>query len=261
VIVSTTLSITSKCPYVTGGLCAGNGVCSEVTGLCTCNAGFGGFACVNKTCLHTPTFFGKLGVLGHLGKNSVCGGVGVCNGLTGICSNCGGIYGLFTGDRCETMTCASTATGDVCSSHGACLTLRELASQAYTEQKQLSNVVYTTPWDADMIRGCACLRAVTIDKQFNQSLFNEFKQIICDKNNLDSTTCINPLVLLTNEQIYRGPYSYAVTDFAAYNCAHSNCPHGDDPRLYTGNNLYINIQIQLLIYVYTHMLFYVYRSM
>jgi hypothetical protein len=66
----------------------------------------------------------------------------------------------------------------VCSGHGACLTLRELAALAYNDYKQLSGAVYDTPWDADMIRGCACARALSVDNQVRHNA-TRFVHVVC----------------------------------------------------------------------------------
>jgi hypothetical protein len=168
-MINATYTVTSPCPVVNGAVCAGNGTCNTVTGVCTCAAGYGGYACEARTCLTTRTWFGSLGPTGHVGSPSVCGGVGYCNAGTGTCYACGGNWGHFQGNLCESFSCygslPSEAGGQVCSGHGACLTLRELAALAYNDYKQLSGAVYDTPWDADMIRGCACARALSVDNQ------------------------------------------------------------------------------------------------
>ena len=37
----------------------------------------------------------------------------------------------------------------------------------------MSGATYTTPWDADMIRGCACARALSVDNQYDASYLTQ----------------------------------------------------------------------------------------
>ena len=233
-------TISTSCPFYNNSICSNHGVCNELIGTCICDSGYGGSSCFNKTCLSTPTWFGDIGLLGHLGTQSVCGGVGQCNGLTGVCYNCGGSNNIFQGTKCESMSCYNVnGTSDgLCNGNGACLTLRELALLSYNDEKVLSNFVYTTPWDADMIRGCACSRAVSIDNQYDQIYLNQYQPLSSCLTSLNQTTnttvCGQNVDKLTS--YYRGPYPYSATDFTSYNCGRAKCPHGDDPRATRGVN-------------------------
>ena len=154
----------------------------------------------------------------------------------------------------------------MCSGHGACLTLRELAALAYNDRKELSGAVYSTPWDADMIRGCACARALSVDNQVRLSPPPAWNR--CGAGRV--THCLMPLPIsfphqydtayvvqlpwlhqhLHNstyvppdyaKEFYRGPFAHAATDFTGYGCAASACPSGDDPATSPASN-----EIQLL---------------
>lgn len=75
--------------------------------------------------------------------------MGTCDYTTGLCMNCGGNWGTFTGYDCESMSCYSDPdTGNSCSDNGQCLSMSELAEVAWTPEKTLSGYSYTTPWDA-----------------------------------------------------------------------------------------------------------------
>ena len=73
---------------------------------------------------------------------------------------------MFAGDACEQLSCYADGYGRPCSNNGACMTLRKMAGYAYNSQKVLAGFDYTTPWDADLIRGCVCNRAISVDNQY-----------------------------------------------------------------------------------------------
>ena len=77
--------------------------------------------------------------------------------------------------------------------------------------------------DTDMIRGCACSRAMSVDNQYDQSYVNALPWLY---QHLYNSTFVATDI---RETYYRGPNSYAATDFTGYNCAMAACPHGDDP--------------------------------
>lgn len=230
---NSTRTVSSACPVVKYAICSGHGTCDGQYGVCTCDTGYGGHACEQRTCLTTTTWFGSLGTMGHLGTPSVCGGVGYCNADTGDCYDCGGVGGIFQGSRCESLSCwGSTATesgtlhndgSHNCNGHGACLTLRELASHSYSAEKERRIVSYDTPWDADMIRACSCARVMSVDNQYDDEYVNRLSWLY---QHLYNSTFVT---LDYRRDFYRGPYAYAATDFAGYNCAHAACPRGDDP--------------------------------
>lgn len=217
--------IYSKCPFEYNALCSGNGTCNELTGQCGCNTGYSGPACSNRTCGSTTAWFGN--VLADHAATAVCGGVGECDGGTGKCRSCGGDWGYFTGDRCETLGCYSDVSKGPCNGNGVCLTLKELAPRTYNNNKELAGVTYTIPWDADLIRGCACDRAISVDNQFN-SRYTDFP----DEFGYNETTLetISYYSEADQNKFYRGPYAYAATDFTGYNCINALCPKGDNPR-------------------------------
>jgi hypothetical protein len=82
----------------------------------------------------------------------VCGGVGECDGETGICKDCGGSWGYFSGEGCESLSCDGDSGGKSCSGNGVCLSLQELALLSYNDEKELAGVTYTERWDFDKVR-------------------------------------------------------------------------------------------------------------
>jgi hypothetical protein len=219
------ITVETSCPYHQNAICSGHGSCNETSGVCSCYSGYGGANCANRTCETAHTWFGGSIGAGH-SSISVCGGVGYCNGETGNCTDCGGNWGTYQGTMCESLSCFKDSTGNVCSGNGTCLTLREMAHLTYNEQKELSGVVYETPWDADMIRGCACTRAISVDNQYDETYVYHI-------SNFFSTHYLNYSFGTGTEswrtQFYRGPNAYSATDYTGYHCQHALCPKGDDP--------------------------------
>lgn len=95
--------------------------------------------------------------------------------------------------------------------------------------------------------GCGCGRAISIDNQYDQDYLNQFLPLQCFTNytltnNSDNDSSISSYNTCNNNavadisQYYRGPYSYAATDFTSYNCGTKKCPFGDNPLLDIGFN-------------------------
>lgn len=111
----------------------------------------------------------------------------------------------------------------------------------YNWNKQLSPVEYITPWDAKSIRGCLCQRAISIDNQFDP-LYNPTYDIYpYFAYNASVSVNASHNVSYIDQQyfskFYRGPYSFAVSDFKGYDCSHVGCPTGDDPMTYGVNDI------------------------
>ena len=54
-----------------------------------------------------------------------------------------------------------------CHGNGACLSLKDMAIYALNSQGESLQLEYTTPWDAQIVRGCSCFRLESIDNQVN----------------------------------------------------------------------------------------------
>jgi hypothetical protein len=147
--------------------------------------------------------------------------IGTCNGLTGICEECGGEWGQFTGSRCELLACPNI-NGTECSGNGRCITLQEMATFKYTAEKVLAGITYTTPWDATMVKGCACLRSLSIDNMFKANYSVPISNYYMDN--------VTDYGIEFTEKFYRGPYAFASTDFTGFNCGNAACPTGDNPQ-------------------------------
>jgi len=97
---------------------------------------------------------------------------------------------------------------------------RFMALLTYNNEKELAGFVYDEPWDADMVRGCACYRSWTVDNKFITQVFPPGHI-----SKTQSTTNFN------STRFYRGPYAFAATDFIGYDCSHGKCPTGINPEL------------------------------
>mmetsp|Transcript_6213 Transcript_6213/g.9365 ORF Transcript_6213/g.9365 Transcript_6213/m.9365 type:complete len:755 (+) Transcript_6213:104-2368(+) len=216
--------VITGCPYEYNGInstklfCSGHGTCNFHLGTCTCDDGYEGAGCLKKTCPVANAWFGSV-EFRHSG-NATCAGVGQCNYVTGLCEKCGGDWNVFSGDACQYLSCYEDSNGVSCGGNGQCLSLREVADLTYGENKELTGVVYNTPWDADMVRGCSCYRSWTVDNQYSADYypFGHFT-----KNRLDNN--------YNQTKFYRGPTAFAATDWIGYDCLHAACPTGLDPTL------------------------------
>jgi hypothetical protein len=176
---------------------------------------------------------------------STCGGVGDCNFITGKCTSCGGNWGVFDGDGCETLSCASGLDTEdnifkKCSSNGVCMTLRQLAPYAYDEKKEMRRFTYTSSWDADMIRGCACFRAMSIDNFFYDDYLVPKDGTSYETGVVASVTASSGAsdvsLSYNTTKFYRGPFSQAASDWTGYYCGDALCPYGDNPTTSVGVN-------------------------
>jgi len=211
------------CPFVSaGGICSGRGVCQQYTSKCFCDTGYGGLACEKVLCRSSPAWFAGNVIGGTPHVTSVeCGGIGECDYSSGICTSCGGSFGVFGGNACQYLTCPRSSKGVACAGTGQCVSMRNLAAVSYNDVKQLANLKYTTPWDADSILGCACYRAISIDNHYESGYQVNW--------NYDLPYVYNDTSKTTRNIFYRGPYSFAATDFTGYMCTSARCPTGDNP--------------------------------
>lgn len=239
---ATNSRITSKCPFSFELICSGNGTCDENTGLCTCNNGYEGGDCTLLSCPSSRKWWGDITL--SRTTTSVCGGVGDCDHNTGKCYNCGGAFNYFTGTGCEKMSCAygTNRDGNVaeCSSNGVCMSLKEMAPYSYNDFKELAHYNYTLPWDADMVKGCACYRSVSVDNTFYQDFVipkdgSSFATGI-QVDNAGEAVLSDVSLAFDLTKYYRGPFSNSATDFTGFACSDGKCPKGDDPMTPYGVN-------------------------
>lgn len=224
-----TLSATLRCPVANGAKCSNHGVC-QPDGTCACSGNYTGIACNKLACPMGKAWFGDNVGVGH-STLAVCSGVGTCDSSTGTCTCLPG----FSGNGCQYLACpVGRKTGEVCGGNGACLTLREMAPLAYTPQKVLGGYTYTTPWDADMVRGCMCDRAPSVDNFFHVDYPLSLQQLTPAYSGKSPIVSENVTHYL--ERFYRGPFAQTATDFTGYACESALCPRGDDPKTSTDVN-------------------------
>ena len=239
---ATNIQSTSKCPFAYELVCSGNGTCNENTGICNCNNGYEGGDCTLKSCPSSRKWWGD--IITSRTTTSMCGGVGDCDYNTGLCYNCGGAFNYFTGIGCEKMSCAIGTNRDgneaECSGNGVCMSLKEMAPYSYNGYKELAHFNYTTPWDADMVTGCACFRSVSVDNTFYQDFIipkdgTSFPTGI-EVDNSGEAVLSDVSLAFDISKYYRGPFAKTATDFTGVACSHGRCPKGDNPLTPYGVN-------------------------
>ena len=145
--------VTNDCP---GEIeCSGHGVCYSKT--CVCSNGWTSGDCSIRTCPAGPSWFGYPSAdnkAHDFAKPVECSNQGLCARDKGECVCKQG----FLGGACEHMVCA----GDpICSGHGQCLTMKQLAL-AKTMNGDATDFTYgmdphnSRTWDATMVYGCHC---------------------------------------------------------------------------------------------------------
>jgi hypothetical protein len=80
-----------------------------------------------------------------------------------------------------------------------------------------------------MISGCACDRSMSVDGQYDFDYMRESFFYHYDKSLTPGNLTFEYLNENFTSRFYRGPYSYAVSDFVGYSCGQSMCPKGDNP--------------------------------
>ncbi|OQR83858.1 hypothetical protein ACHHYP_14195 [Achlya hypogyna] len=141
--------------------CNGHGFCNTLTKTCTCQIGWGAPSdisvfkaadCSLRTC---PAGLSWTSVpVGASTGHSVlaeCSDMGTCNTATGECV----CFPGYSGAACERAGCPND-----CSGHGACRSMRFLATQTnalpLSAATTYGGFATTTTWDQDRIFGCIC---------------------------------------------------------------------------------------------------------
>jgi hypothetical protein len=138
--------------------CSNHGVCDPTTKRCSCEAGYSGGDCSQRTCKHGLSWFSYPSA-SDVAHNSVaeCSDMGICHRVTGQCFCNDGFYGA----ACEYMGCGGDDPKS-CSSHGSCLSLRNLGLLHEESDGTPSPVTYgsdpnsASTWDAARVMGCHC---------------------------------------------------------------------------------------------------------
>ena len=120
---------------------------------------------------------------------------------------------------------SKNSDSELCNGTGYCRSLREITSLQWTEKKEKASYTYTSNWDADMIYGCACMRAPSIDNRFDFDY---------DKTLEVRRSMLNVSAEHESSLFFRGPYAFAATDFDGRTSA--RCPNGDNPATRYNHN-------------------------
>ncbi|KAL9189485.1 hypothetical protein ACHAXT_009160 [Thalassiosira profunda] len=139
--------------------CSGRGACDPTTRRCTCADGFTGGDCSLRTCETGLAWFGYPSSDDAAHDEEVeCSAMGTCTRTTGECRCNEGFFGA----ACEFWGCAGNDSENLCSGHGTCLSMRELALRHEdTDGSPLPITFGSDPnsaatWDADRVHGCLC---------------------------------------------------------------------------------------------------------
>lgn len=142
--------------------CSGNGVCSgNPAYACTCNAGWSGGSCSERTCPQGRAWFDFPSATNVAHAFAECSNRGACDRATGACACQPG----FTGAACDRMACPGIisigGSTRVCSGHGRCLSESALASYATvngdaTPYTYGANPNNAATWDGKATAGCLC---------------------------------------------------------------------------------------------------------
>lgn len=185
----------TRCPGTVE--CSGHGTCSafpEYT--CACYEGWGGGDCGERTCPTAPAWFDYPSATGVAHADAECAARGRCNRRTGECQCERG----FEGAACERMACPTADAGaGVCSGHGRCLAMQELAAAARTNGDPTPWTYGNDPnvpatWDRRSVYGCMCDTDFTgvdcsqracpwgtdiTQTEWNAALTNEVQSLTC----------------------------------------------------------------------------------
>ena len=142
----------AQCPL----MCSKHGRCDTSTHTCACFEGWRGPSCADRVCPIAPAWisYGLGGVDDVHGVAAECSGVGTCVRKTGVCS----CPAPFSGESCQRFGCPSSGTTNVCSGHGACVTLAGAAAlgQSTNSPVLLYAASTYTGWEAARVQGCVC---------------------------------------------------------------------------------------------------------
>lgn len=138
--------------------CSGHGSCSGSPAFkCSCEYGWMGGDCSSRTCEFGLSWFSYPSADEEAHKDmKECSNAGICDRTTGKCT----CVDPFTGGACEKIKCPSSSN-EVCSGHGQCLNLRNLANFV-TDNGDATSLTYGSntnnmnTWGSLKIQSCFC---------------------------------------------------------------------------------------------------------
>lgn len=150
--------------------CSGHGECQKQD-KCECYPGWGAADCSQRACPFSESWtYSALGDLNHDGavttdsvliqwnqspvpesvtsksdihRYAECSNAGICNREKGECE----CFAGYTGAACQRKSCPTAVEGEVCSSHGRCLSTKNLLSKTANKYNY---------WEVDKEFSCVC---------------------------------------------------------------------------------------------------------
>ena len=149
------------CAHLSG--CSGHGACDTARSRCDCESGWGAAAdvaaykapdCSLRTCPADRAWVDvpSAPLVAHATR-AECSNMGLCDRATGKCR----CFAGFEGEACQRSACPGTP---VCSGHGRCLAIKQLAPEAnavpFGGAYAYGGEPDSATWDEDKIYGCVC---------------------------------------------------------------------------------------------------------
>lgn len=147
------VDVNVECP----NQCSAHGICTPNVAYtlfeCVCANGYSGKDCSRRSCPLGNAWVDVASATDTAHGLVECSNRGTCDYCSGKCDCQEG----FEGVACERLSCpgSNTASGSVCSGHGACLSMSELGDYR-NDVSAFSLMSYTETWDAEKVYGCAC---------------------------------------------------------------------------------------------------------
>lgn len=135
--------------------CSGHGLCSKATKVCSCQSGWEGGDCSQRSCPTGLSWFDYPKSLNTAHTSySICSNMGTCDYTTGSCQ----CNELFEGQACERLRCPGG-----CNGHGTCMTMSQIALHGENNGNLNplsygSNPNLASTWDARRTQSCLCDR-------------------------------------------------------------------------------------------------------
>lgn len=223
-----------NCSYL--NYCSGHGVCDYCNQQCVCDDGYGkasdlvpvgsaysfaALSCAARTCPVGKAVSDLPTSQTRAHAHAECSNQGRCNRNTGACT----CYPPFEGDACNEMTCPTSVQGGVCSGHGVCWTMAEIAASdaiaAATVYGDSSKARASVAWDNDMIRGCVCNSSWTVGYGASEYQLGEYYLPDCSLRRCPSGD--NPYTCEDEEDCEGISQTGGVQVGAAGNKCHQEC--------------------------------------
>ena len=125
--------------------CSGHGTCGQYD-KCTCYPNFKGLDCSERVCPFRIAFADVASANNQAHNYLECSGKGICDRKSGTCK----CFAGYEGQACRRTTCPN-----LCSGHGTCELMDEIAADASAAAGGAAGRVYNL-WDAKKHQVCKC---------------------------------------------------------------------------------------------------------